>query len=106
MNHEIRTALLNILSENPRNYWLSYSLWIEMGRRWPNLTEYLLAQYGPAIGKHGNDRYGPISHISKLLATTPGVERADLRTKGLTVDGIVASGEFLAIFRSSGPILQ
>ncbi len=100
---EIREEWLTILREHGDRWWMSYSLWFRLSDVARRVLE---AGHGTAIGKGGGHPYGPISHISKLLYHTDGVEREHLETRGVSAhnetEEIEASGERTAIFRWVG----
>ena len=96
---EIREEVLTILREHDDRWWMSYSIWYRLSDVARTALE---AEYGTAIGKGGGHPHGPISHISKVLYHTDGVEREHLETRSVSVRGREASGARTAIFRWVG----
>lgn len=98
---ELRPQLIAILEERPQEFWLAYSVWQRLLRRFPQEAERLARRYGghAAIGRGGGVHFGPASYIARSLASHRQVEVRRLHASGLNVGTIRASSRSPAVFR-------
>ncbi len=101
---ELRPQLLEILQEQPDRYWTTYSIWHRLQQRYPDSARRLEQEYGEGVGEGGGHQYRPTSYISLSLGQVPRLVDGTrkLHAVGLSVHGINASFDELALFRWIG----
>ena len=95
--NELRPQLVEILQERPDEFWLAYSVWLRLREHFPEQAERLATEYGGenTVGEGGDVQYSPASYIAQSLAD---YQVGRLYARGLSVGGIRASYEWLAVF--------
>lgn len=97
-----RPQLIQLLEQHPRIWCASYTIWARFKERFPREAQELIEEYHGRIGAGGSGpggNYGMVSQISQSLAHEPKVEKAHLRTEGLTFGDVRPSDPTIAIFR-------
>ena len=103
MVEEMRAMLVAILQERPRRWWTSYSLWFRILETNADLARRIEDRYGPAVGRGGGAKTGPVHGISSILGDgrTPHVMTERLQSEDMVIGGWEVSGPHTAIFRWS-----